>query len=89
MSKNLNFFKFLIKPLIFINIYGLLRGAYGEVRLAFQKDTCEKYAIKIISKKKFTLNGKHQMVIHYTLKYFQSEIYIKICMMYHSNFLLI
>lgn len=36
-------------------------GAYGEVRLAFEKNTGLKYAIKIISKRKFTINGKNQM----------------------------
>ncbi len=36
-------------------------GAYGEVRLAFDKETCEKNALKIIPKRKFTVNGRNQM----------------------------
>lgn len=36
-------------------------GAYGEVRLAFEKNNCNKYAIKIIQKKKFSINGKHEI----------------------------
>ncbi|XP_043192588.1 serine/threonine-protein kinase Chk2-like isoform X1 [Amphibalanus amphitrite] len=36
-------------------------GACGEVRLAFRKGTMERFAIKIISKKKFTLRGQHQI----------------------------
>lgn len=35
------------------------RGACGEVKLAFKKGTCEKFAVKIISKKKFTTGGNH------------------------------
>jgi len=35
------------------------RGACGEVKLAFEKGTCKKYAVKIISKKTFTLGGKN------------------------------
>ncbi|WAR03859.1 CHK2-like protein [Mya arenaria] len=35
------------------------RGACGEVRLAFAKGSCEKFAVKIITKKKFTTGGKH------------------------------
>ncbi|XP_046579376.1 serine/threonine-protein kinase Chk2-like [Haliotis rubra] len=37
------------------------RGACGEVRLAFAKGSCEKYACKIISKKKFSVGGKSQL----------------------------
>ncbi|XP_063419076.1 serine/threonine-protein kinase Chk2-like [Mytilus trossulus] len=37
------------------------RGACGEVKLAFKKGTCEKFAVKIISKKKFSIGGKHQV----------------------------
>ncbi|CAF0925598.1 unnamed protein product [Didymodactylos carnosus] len=33
------------------------RGAYGAVRLAFMKGTCERFAIKIIQKKHFTTYG--------------------------------
>ncbi|KAL8577458.1 hypothetical protein ACOMHN_021910 [Nucella lapillus] len=33
------------------------RGACGEVRLAFVKGSCEKFACKIISKKKFSVGG--------------------------------
>jgi serine/threonine protein kinase len=32
------------------------RGAYGEVRLAYQKFTNSKFAIKIIPKKKMTFD---------------------------------
>ena len=38
------------------------RGACGEVKLAFEKGSCQKVAVKIIQKKKFTIGGKHQMV---------------------------
>ena len=38
------------------------RGACGEVRLAFAKGSCEKFACKIIAKKKFSLGGKNQLV---------------------------
>ena len=38
------------------------RGACGEVKLAFVKGSCEKVAIKIIQKKKFSIGGKHQVV---------------------------
>ncbi|KAK2162873.1 hypothetical protein LSH36_90g05044 [Paralvinella palmiformis] len=34
------------------------RGACGEVRLAFEKGTSKRYAIKIIQKKRFSLNGQ-------------------------------
>ncbi|KAL4223284.1 Checkpoint kinase 2 [Mactra antiquata] len=35
------------------------RGACGEVRLAFAKGSCDRFAVKIISKKKFSTGGKH------------------------------
>lgn len=38
------------------------KGAYGEVRLAFSNQTMEKFAVKIISKKKFTIRGKNEQV---------------------------
>ncbi len=31
------------------------RGACGEVKLAFEKDTCKKVAVKIVSKKVFSV----------------------------------
>ena len=31
------------------------RGACGEVKLAFEKDTCAKFAVKVISKKTFSV----------------------------------
>ncbi|CAH8582086.1 unnamed protein product [Schistosoma rodhaini] len=34
------------------------RGAFGEVRLIFDKECCEKYAIKIVQKKHFSLASK-------------------------------
>ncbi|KAL3858100.1 hypothetical protein ACJMK2_012711 [Sinanodonta woodiana] len=37
------------------------RGACGEVKLAFMKGSCEKFAVKVISKKKFSVGGKHQV----------------------------
>ena len=40
----------------------VFRGACGEVKLAFKKGTCEKVAVKIVSKKKFSVGGKNQMV---------------------------
>ncbi|XP_037092134.1 serine/threonine-protein kinase Chk2-like [Pollicipes pollicipes] len=36
-------------------------GACGEVRLAFRKGTVERFAVKIISKKRFTLRGQNQI----------------------------
>ena len=33
----------------------LCRGACGEVKLAFEKGTCNKFAVKIISKKTFSV----------------------------------
>ena len=55
---NLNF-KLSLNFLLFVFISS---GAYGEVRLALDKNACEKYAIKIISKKKFTMGGRNQIV---------------------------
>ncbi|XP_069135324.1 serine/threonine-protein kinase Chk2-like isoform X1 [Argopecten irradians] len=37
------------------------RGACGEVKLAFAKGSCERFAVKIISKKKFSIGGKSQV----------------------------
>ena len=37
-------------------------GACGEVKLAFEKGTCNKYAVKIIQKKKFSIGGKTAIV---------------------------
>ncbi|CAH8562757.1 unnamed protein product [Schistosoma mattheei] len=34
------------------------RGAYGEVKLIFDKEYCEKYAMKIVQKKHFSLASK-------------------------------
>jgi len=34
------------------------RGACGEVRLAFSRGTCQKYAVKVISKKKFSVGPR-------------------------------
>ena len=33
----------------------IIRGACGEVRLAFLKGSCEKFAVKVISKKQFSV----------------------------------
>ena len=33
---------------------GTVRGAFGEVRLAFTKDGCSKVAVKIVEKKSFS-----------------------------------
>ena len=38
------------------------RGACGEVKLAFAKGSCKKYAVKIVQTKKFTVGGKNKMV---------------------------
>lgn len=35
------------------------RGACGEVRLAFSRGHCDRFAVKIINKKKFSMGGKH------------------------------
>ncbi len=42
-----------------------LRGAYGEVRLAFAKKSLDKYAIKIISKKKFTIGQRNPVAVSF------------------------
>lgn len=34
------------------------RGACGEVKLAFEKDSCQKFAVKVISKKTFSMGPK-------------------------------
>jgi serine/threonine-protein kinase Chk2 len=34
------------------------RGACGEVKLAFKKGTCEKFAVKVIVKKKFSIGPR-------------------------------
>ena len=39
-----------------------LRGACGEVRLIFEKGSCKKFAVKIVSKKKFSVGGKNVTV---------------------------
>lgn len=51
------------------------RGAYGEVLLAFSNQTMEKFAIKIISKKKFTIRGKNEQVKNYSL--FETQRFFK------------
>ncbi|XP_078336963.1 serine/threonine-protein kinase Chk2-like [Crassostrea virginica] len=38
------------------------RGACGEVKVAFSKGNCERFAVKMISKKKFTIGGVNQIV---------------------------
>ena len=38
------------------------RGACGEVRLIFEKGSCKQFAVKIVSKKKFSVGGKHVTV---------------------------
>ncbi|CAF3801968.1 unnamed protein product [Rotaria sordida] len=35
------------------------RGAYGEVKLCFIRGTCDRFAMKIIAKKHFTVMGAH------------------------------
>ncbi|KAI8505272.1 Checkpoint kinase 2 [Branchiostoma belcheri] len=39
------------------------KGACGEVRLAFTKGTCHKFAVKIVSKKVFTMGGRNQRAL--------------------------
>ena len=46
----------------FFSINFVLRGACGEVRLAFVKGSCDKFACKIISKKKFSVGGTSAIV---------------------------
>ncbi|XP_074641732.1 serine/threonine-protein kinase Chk2-like isoform X2 [Tubulanus polymorphus] len=57
------------------------RGACGEVRLAFQKGTCSKYAVKIISKKAFSLGGQNHQNISPQI---QSEIAIMKSLKHHA-----
>ena len=45
-----------------ISINYVPRGACGEVRLAFVKGSCEKFACKIIAKNKFSVGGKSAIV---------------------------
>lgn len=59
---NYTFNRHLLQNNTIIILYFNFRGAYGEVKLAFERDTCEKCAIKIISKKKFSVAGKNEMV---------------------------
>lgn len=37
-------------------------GACGEVKLAFEKSTCNKVAVKIINKRKFMASGIREVV---------------------------
>lgn len=39
-----------------------LSGACGEVKLAFERKTCQKVAIKIISKRRFALGSSREAV---------------------------
>ncbi|KAG8596924.1 hypothetical protein GDO81_002106 [Engystomops pustulosus] len=52
-----------IYPLQFRNEYIMSKtigsGACGEVKLAFEKSTCKKVAVKVISKKKFSLRSSY------------------------------
>ena len=60
----IQYFVYLIKKSdVFVkqNIY-ICRGACGEVKLAFSKGCCDKFAVKIISKKKFSIGGKNAIV---------------------------
>ena len=36
-------------------MFDLSRGACGEVKLAFEKGSCNKFAVKVISKKTFSV----------------------------------
>ena len=40
------------------------RGAYGEVKLCFIRGTCDRYAMKIIAKKHFTLLGAQALTFN-------------------------
>ncbi|CAF0809215.1 unnamed protein product [Adineta ricciae] len=44
------------------------RGAYGEVKLCFLRDTCDRYAMKIIAKKTFTHLGPQALVFNQQIK---------------------
>lgn len=37
-------------------------GACGEVKLAFERKTCKKVAVKIISKRKFAIGAEREAV---------------------------
>ncbi|XP_062571619.1 serine/threonine-protein kinase Chk2-like [Saccostrea cucullata] len=37
------------------------KGACGEVKIAFSKGDCQRFAVKVISKKKFTIGGNNQI----------------------------
>ena len=43
----------------------LIRGACGEVRLAFSKGNCKKFAVKIISKKTFSVGVSFMKIRHW------------------------
>ena len=47
-----------LPPLSFL-LLSSFRGACGEVKLAFEKESCKKYAVKIISKKAFSVGVSH------------------------------
>ncbi|CAF3709089.1 unnamed protein product [Rotaria socialis] len=44
------------------------RGAYGEVRLCFNRDTCDRFAMKIIAKKHFTNFGPQAAAFNQNIK---------------------
>ena len=49
-------------PVVYVLLRLLFRGACGEVKLAFEKGSCRKFAVKIIAKKTFSVGGKSQLV---------------------------
>lgn len=53
----------LIKNILTISFYVFpCSGACGEVKLAFERKTCKKVAIKIISKRKFAIGSERETV---------------------------
>ena len=38
-----------------MHLLASFRGACGEVKLAIEKESCDKYAVKIITKKNFSV----------------------------------
>ena len=60
----------------------LCRGACGEVKLAFERGTCSKFAVKVINKKTFSvgvcdmhITHRHTHTLLYELSRVTSDVY--------------
>lgn len=50
------------------------RGACGEVKLAFEKDSCQKFAVKVISKKTFSMGVSELLANQKTAAHKQNTV---------------